>query len=259
MGKKILCALLSVAMVATLLVGCGGAGKAKGGKKVGVAMPTQSSERWINDGSNMKSQLEELGYTVDLQYAEDDVQAQVSQIENMIASGCNCLVIASIDSSALVNVEKQAKEAGIPVIAYDRLLMDTDAVSYYATFDNKGVGTAIGKYIVDNAGLDPAAPKTIELFMGSPDDNNAHMLYAGLMEQIQPYLDNGALVCKSGQIDFESNNTLRWDQQTAMKRCEDLLTRYYADEDLNICATAYDGLAYGCMAALEGAGQTDAN
>ena len=259
MGKKILGALLSVAMVATLLVGCGGAGGAKGGKKVGVAMPTQSSERWINDGSNMKSQLEELGYTVDLQYAEDDVQAQVSQIENMIASGCNCLVIASIDSSALVNVEKQAKEAGIPVIAYDRLLMDTDAVSYYATFDNKGVGTAIGKYIVDNAGLDPAAPKTIELFMGSPDDNNAHMLYAGLMEQIQPYLDNGALVCKSGQIDFESNNTLRWDQQTAMKRCEDLLTRYYADEDLNICATAYDGLAYGCMAALEGAGYTEAN
>lgn len=259
MGKKILGALLSVAMVATLLVGCGGAGGAKGGKKVGVAMPTQSSERWINDGSNMKSQLEELGYTVDLQYAEDDVQAQVSQIENMIASGCNCLVIASIDSSALVNVEKQAKDAGIPVIAYDRLLMDTDAVSYYATFDNKGVGTAIGKYIVDNAGLDPAAPQTIELFMGSPDDNNAHMLYAGLMEQIQPYLDNGALVCKSGQIDFESNNTLRWDQQTAMKRCEDLLTRYYADEDLNICATAYDGLAYGCMAALEGAGYTEAN
>ena len=258
MGKKILCALMSVAMVATLLVGCGGAA-GKGGKKVGVAMPTQSSERWINDGANMKKQLEELGYEVDLQYAEDDVQAQVSQIENMIASGAKCLVIASIDSSALVNVEKQAKDAGIPVIAYDRLLMDTDAVSYYATFDNKGVGTAIGKYIVDNAGLDPAAPQTIELFMGSPDDNNAHMLYAGLMEQIQPFLDNGALVCKSGQIDFESNNTLRWDQQTAMKRCEDLLTRYYADEDLDICACAYDGLSYGCMAALEGAGYTDAN
>ncbi|MCF0127050.1 MAG: sugar-binding protein [Pseudobutyrivibrio sp.] len=262
MKKRILSAVLSLAMVATLFVGCGaagGSGSAGGGKKVGVAMPTQSSERWINDGANMKKQLEELGYTVDLQYAEDDVQAQVSQIENMIASGCNCLVIASIDSSALVNVEKQAKDAGIPVIAYDRLLMDTDAVSYYATFDNKGVGTAIGKYIVDNAGLDPANPQTIELFMGSPDDNNAHMLYAGLMEQIQPYLDNGALVCKSGQLDFDSNNTLRWDQQTAMKRCEDLLTRYYADEELDICATAYDGLAYGCMAALEGAGYSEAN
>ena len=286
MKKKILGALLSVAMVATMLVGCGSnnasapaadapaaektedkadapatdapAAEANG-KKVGVAMPTQSSERWIKDGANMKEQLEALGYEVDLQYAEDDVQAQVSQIENMIASGVNCLVIASIDSSALVNVEKQAKDAGITVIAYDRLLMDTDAVSYYATFDNKGVGTAIGKYIVDNAGLDPANPQTIELFMGSPDDNNAHMLYAGLMEQIQPYLDNGALVCKSGQLDFDSNNTLRWDQQTAMKRCEDLLTRYYADEELDICATAYDGLAYGCMAALEGAGYTEAN
>ena len=229
------------------------------GKTVGIAMPTQSSERWIKDGRNLKAQLEAKGFNVILQYGEDDVQAQVSQIENMIASGVNCLVIASIDSSALVNVEKQAKDAGIPVIAYDRLLMDTDAVSYYATFDNKGVGTAVGKYIVDNAVLYPANPQTIELFMGSPDDNNAHLLYAGLMEQIQPYLDNGALVCKSGQLDFDSNNTLRWDQQTAMKRCEDLLTRYYADEELDICATAYDGLAYGCMAALEGAGYTEAN
>ena len=257
MKRKVLSILLVMAMIASLLVGCGGNGG--GAKKVGVAMPTQSSERWINDGNNMKTQLEALGYEVDLQYAEDDVQAQVSQIENMIAAGVNCLVIASIDSSALVNVEKQAQEAGIPVIAYDRLLMDTDAVSYYATFDNKGVGTAIGKYIVDNAGLDPANPQTIELFMGSPDDNNAHMLYAGLMEQIQPYLDNGALVCKSGQLDFDSNCTLRWDQQTAMKRCEDILTGYYADEELDIVAAAYDGLSYGCMAALEGAGYTDAN
>ena len=257
MGKKVLCALMCVAMAATMLVGCGGA--KSGNKKVGVAMPTQSSERWIKDGSNMKAELEKLGYEVDLQYAEDDVQAQVSQIENMIASGCSCLVIASIDSSALVNVEKQAKEAGIPVIAYDRLLMDTDAVSYYATFDNKGVGTAIGKYIVDNCGATPDAPQTIELFMGSPDDNNAHMLYAGLMEEIQPLLDSGALVCESGQLDFDSNNTLRWDQQTAMKRCEDILTRYYADKELDIVAAAYDGLSYGCMAALEGAGYTEAN
>ncbi|MCR5237257.1 MAG: sugar-binding protein [Lachnospiraceae bacterium] len=230
-----------------------------GGKKVAVAMPTQSSERWMHDGANMKEQLEALGYEVDLQYAEDDVQAQVSQIENMIAAGANCLVIAAIDSDALVNVEQQAKDAGIPVIAYDRLLMNTDAVSYYATFDNKGVGTKIGEYIVQHADLDPSKPKTIELFMGSPDDNNAHMLYAGLMEQIQPYLDDGSLVCKSGQIAFDDNNTLRWDQQTAMKRCEDLLTRYYADEDLDICACAYDGLSYGCMSALEGAGYTDAN
>lgn len=290
MKKKILGTFLSVAMVVSMLVGCGGgsaetaapaadtateeaapaadaaadeaapaADAAAGGKKVGVAMPTQSSERWINDGANMKAQLEALGYEVDLQYAEDDVQAQVSQIENMIASGVNCLVIASIDSDALVNVEAQAKEAGIPIIAYDRLLMNTDAVSYYATFDNKGVGTAIGKYIEENANLDPADPKTIEFFMGSPDDNNAHMLYAGLMEVLQPYLDNGALVCKSGRTSFDDTCILRWSQETAQQNCENYLTGFYADEDLDICATAFDGFAYGCKAALEGAGYTDAN
>lgn len=288
MKKKILGTLLSVAMVASMLVGCGGgsaetaapaatdeapaaeadapaaaadevAATTSGGGKVGVAMPTQSSERWINDGANMKAKLEALGYEVDLQYAEDDVQMQVSQIENMIASGVNCLVIASIDSSTLVNVEAQAKEAGIPIIAYDRLLMDTDAVSYYATFDNKGVGTAIGKYIEDNADLDPANPKTIEFFMGSPDDNNAHMLYAGLMEVLQPYLDNGALVCKSGRTSFDDTCILRWSQETAQQNCENYLTGFYADEDLDICATAFDGFAYGCKAALEGAGYTDAN
>ena len=235
MKKKVLSALLSVAMVATMLVGCGSAKTAEeaaapaateaapaateeaaapaaeaNGKKVGVAMPTQSSERWINDGANMKAQLEALGYEVDLQYAEDDVQAQVSQIENMIAAGVNCLVIASIDSSALVNVEAQAKEAGIPIIAYDRLLMDTDAVSYYATFDNKGVGTAIGKYIEEKKDLaNTSETYTIEFFMGSPDDNNAHMLYAGLMEVLQPYLDKGTLVCKSGRTSFDDTCILR--------------------------------------------------
>lgn len=287
MKKKVLGALLSAAMVMGMLSGCGSSTDtassgstetastetaaetsdtaaadtaATGGKKVGVAMPTQSSERWINDGSNMKAKLEELGYEVDLQYAEDDVQAQVSQIENMIASGVDCLVIASIDSSALVNVEKQAKDAGIPIIAYDRLLMDTDAVSYYATFDNKGVGTAIGKYIEEKKDLANATESyTIEFFMGSPDDNNAHMLYAGLMEVLQPYLDNGTLVCKSGRTSFDDTCILRWSQETAQQNCENYLTGFYADEDLDICATAFDGFAYGCKAALEGAGYTDAN
>ena len=272
MKKKLLSVLLAGVMVLSLAA-CGGGGSSSSssdggdggekaesnGKKVGVAMPTQSSERWIKDGDNMKKQLEALGYKVDLQYAEDDVQAQVSQIENMIASGVNCLVIASIDSDALVNVEAQAKEAGIPIIAYDRLLMNTDAVSYYATFDNKGVGTAIGKYIEENAGLDPADPKTIEFFMGSPDDNNAHMLYAGLMEVLQPYLDNGALVCKSGRTSFEDTCILRWSQETAQQNCENYLTGFYADEDLDIACSAFDGFAYGIKAALEGAGYKEDN
>ena len=225
------------------------------GKTIGVAMPTQSSERWIKDGDNMKTKLEALGYTVDLQYAEDDVQQQVSQIENMLASGVSCLVVAAIDSSALVNPLGMAKAAGIPVVAYDRLLMDTDAVSYYATFDNKGVGTEIAKYVEEKLDLANATePLNFEMFMGSPDDNNAHMLYAGIMEVIQPYIDNGTLVCRSGQLDFDQNNTLRWDQQTAMKRAEDILTAHYADAKLDLAFSAYDGLSYGVKAALEGAG-----
>ncbi len=291
MKRRILSIILGTAMPAALLAGCGGsqtaattaapaapateapaagdattaAGAATeavkaatGGGKVGVAMPTQSSERWINDGANMKKQLEGLGYEVDLQYAEDDVQMQVSQIENMIASGVNCLVIASIDSSVLVNVEEQAKNAGIPIIAYDRLLMDTDAVSYYETFDNKGVGTAIGEYIKDKKELDKAKAEgksyTIEFFMGSPDDNNALFLYNGLMEVLKPYLDDGTLVCESGRTSFEDTCILRWSQETAQQNCENYLTGFYADKKLDICASAFDGFAYGCKAALEGAG-----
>lgn len=289
MKRRILSVILGAMLVVSTLSGCGGSKAAattaavkeetttvaksedatqkavteatksaeKGGK-VGVAMPTQSSERWINDGANMKKQLEALGYEVDLQYAEDDVQMQVSQIENMIASGVKCLVIASIDSSALVNVEEQAKKAGIPIVAYDRLLMDTDAVSYYATFDNKGVGTAIGEYIKETKQLDKAKADgksyTIEFFMGSPDDNNALFLYNGLMEVLKPYLDDGTLKCESGRTSFEDTCILRWSQETAQQNCENYLTGFYADKKLDIAATAFDGFAYGCKAALEGAG-----
>ena len=227
-----------------------------GGKKVGVAMPTQSSQRWIQDGGNMKEKLEALGYEVDLQYAEDDVQAQVSQLENMITNGASCLVIASIDSSALVNVLAQAKAAGIPVIAYDRLLMDTDAVSYYASFDNKGVGVEIGKYVEAKMDLaNGAGPFNIEFFAGSPDDNNAHMLNEGMFEVLQPYLDNGQLVCVSGQTDFDTICTLRWSQETAQQRMENLLSGFYSTgEDVDIVVSPFDGISYGIAAALEGAG-----
>ena len=288
--KKLLAVLLALSM-AFALVACGGNGgnntadntannttnntgdntandggdadQPGAGKTVGIAMPTQSSERWINDGANMKSQLEALGYEVVLQYAEDDVQMQVSQIENMVAQQVDCLVIAAVDSGALTAVEAQAKNAGIPIIAYDRLLMDTDAVSYYASFDNKGVGTAIAQYIVDAKDLEAASEAgesyTIEFFMGSPDDNNALLLYQGIMEVLQPYLDDGTLVCKTGRTSFDDTCILRWSQETAQQWCENYLSGFYADEDLDIACSAFDGFAYGIRSALEAAGYTDAN
>lgn len=288
--KKLLAVLLALSM-AFALVACGGNGgnntadntannttnntgdnttgdtgdtdQPGAGKTVGIAMPTQSSERWINDGANMKSQLEALGYEVVLQYAEDDVQMQVSQIENMVAQQVDCLVIAAVDSGALTAVEAQAKSAGIPIVAYDRLLMDTDAVSYYASFDNKGVGTAIAQYIVDAKDLEAASEAgesyTIEFFMGSPDDNNALLLYQGIMEVLQPYLDDGTLVCKTGRTSFDDTCILRWSQETAQQWCENYLSGFYADEDLDIACSAFDGFAYGIRSALEAAGYTDAN
>ena len=286
MKKKLIALLLALAMGASLAA-CGGGGgttqspaggtettpagtetgsggeQTGAGKTVGIAMPTQSSERWINDGANMKAQLEALGYEVVLQYAEDDVQMQVSQIENMVAQQVDCLVIAAVDSGALTTVEAQAKTAGIPIIAYDRLLMDTDAVSYYASFDNKGVGTAIAEYIVEHKKLDEAQAAgesyTIEFFMGSPDDNNAVLLYQGIMEVLQPYLDDGTLVCKTGRTSFDDTCILRWSQEEAQKMCENYLSGFYADEDLDIICSAFDGFAYGCRSALEAAGYTEAN
>ncbi len=281
MKRKVLSTILAASMVATMAVGCGGGNSAQTdapaadagteapaaadqeGGKIGVAMPTQSSERWIKDGDNMKEKLEALGYEVDLQYAEDDVQMQVSQIENMIASGSQCLVIAAVDAGALTTVEAQAKEAGIPIIAYDRLLMDTDAVSYYASFDNEGVGTAIGEYVKTAKDLDAAREAgesyTIECFMGSPDDNNAVLLHKGVMGVLQEYLDDGTLVCKTGRTSFEDTCILRWSQETAQQWCENYLTGFYADEDLDIACTAFDGFAYGVKAALQGAGYTADN
>ena len=239
------------------------AGDSGAGKKIALCMPTQSSERWINDCANMKSQLEALGYEVLDQFAEDDVQQQVSQVENMIAQNVDCLVIAAVDSGALTTVEAAAKEAGIPIIAYDRLLMDTDAVSYYATFDNEGVGTVIGQTIEEKANLKEVQANgehlTIEFFMGSPDDNNALMLYNGLMGVLQPYLDDGTLVCNSGRTSFEDTCILRWSQETAQQWCENYLASFYANEDLDIAASAFDGFSYGIKAALENAGYTADN
>lgn len=288
MKRKVISTFLATAMVASMAVGCGSSSSTTSteapattgtesssasteaetpatstsgeGKVVGLAMPTQSSERWINDAANMKSQLEAVGYTVEVQFAEDDPQAQVSQIENLIAKEVDCLVIAAVDSGALTTVEAQAKDAGIPIIAYDRLLMDTDAVSYYATFDNKGVGTAIGQYIETAKDLKAAKEAgesyTIEFFMGSPDDNNALFLYNGVMEVLQPYLDDGTLICKTGRTSFDDTCILRWSQETAQQLCENYLAANYADEKVDILCTAFDGFAYGCKAALEGAGYT---
>ena len=255
MKKKLLSILLTVSVAAAVLSGCGSAQTSGGGKngKVGVAMPTKDLQRWNQDGANMKSQLEAAGYTVDLQYASNDIATQVSQIENMINSDCKLLVIASIDGDSLGTVLEQAKEKKIPVIAYDRLIMNSDAVSYYATFDNYMVGTKQGEYIRDELKLDSeAGPFNIELVTGDPGDNNARFFFGGAMDVLQPYIDQGKLVVKSGQTDFETVATANWSTETAQARMDAIISANYADgTQLDAVLCSNDSTALGVANSLE--------
>jgi len=264
MKKKLLSIVLCIAVLSSLFVGCGTKAEQtskEGGKKIGVAMPTKDLQRWNQDGDNMKKLLEEAGYSVDLQFANNEVATQVSQIENMITGGCDALVIASIDGGSLGTVLADAKEKNIPVIAYDRLIMETDAVSYYATFDNYMVGTIQGQYIVDKLDLkNQAGPFNIEIFTGSPDDNNARFFYGGAMDILNPYIESGKLKVVSGQKAFEEVATLNWSTEEAQKRMENLITAYYADgTKLDVVLSSNDSCAIGITNALVNAGYAGAS
>jgi len=251
--KKLLSVLLSVAVIATLLTGCGGAGgSSSGAKKVGVSMPTKDLQRWNQDGANMEKELKAAGYEVDLQFANNDVQQQVSQIENMISNGCNVLVIAAIEGSSLGEALDMAKKANIPVIAYDRLIMNSDAVSYYATFDNYKVGTVQGEYVVKALDLDNAAgPFNIEFTAGDPGDNNAGFFFNGAMDVVKKYIDEGKLNVVSGQKTFEEVATPTWGTDVAQSRAENILSSYYADgTELDVWLCSNDSTALGVENAL---------
>jgi putative multiple sugar transport system substrate-binding protein len=233
------------------------------GALVGVTMPTKSSARWIADGNNVKSQLEKEGYKVDLEYAENDIPTQVNQIENQITKGAKVLIIASIDGSSLGTQLQEAADKGIKVIAYDRLLTKTNNVDYYATFDNYKVGVdqatslLVGLGLKKEDGSDGTAkgPFNIELFAGSPDDNNATFFFNGAVDTLKPYIDNKTLVVKSGETDFKTVAILRWDPATAQNRMDDLLSKTYkGNTTVQGVLSPYDGLSIGILSALRSNG-----
>ncbi|HEX7057344.1 MAG TPA: multiple monosaccharide ABC transporter substrate-binding protein [Bacilli bacterium] len=237
----------------------GGKSAAKSGY-VGISMPTKSSERWVHDGQNMVKEFEKLGYKTDLQYAEDVVENQVSQIENMITKGVDVLVIAPIDGESLTNVLEKANKEGIKVISYDRLIKKTPYVDYYATFDNFQVGVLQASYIEEKLGLkDGKGPFNIELFAGSPDDNNAYFFFDGAMSVLQPYIDSGKLVVKSGQTKIEQVATLRWDGATAQARMDNLLSAHYTSDRVDAVLSPYDGISIGVLSSLKGVGYGSAD
>ena len=250
--KKILSLVIALAMVVACCACFSGSAKAEG-KLVGVSMPTQDLQRWNQDGANMEAQLKEAGYEVELLYAANDIPTQVSQIETMIADGCQVLVIASIDGDSLGTVLAQAKEKGIPVIAYDRLIMNSDAVTYYATFDNWLVGVKQGEFIRDALKLDEAeGPFNIEFITGDPGDNNINFFFDGAMSVLTPYLESGKLVCPSGQTEKAVVATANWATDAAQARFETILSSYYADgTQLDAVLCSNDSTSLGVQNALK--------
>jgi len=244
-----------LATVALAAVGATSLASAQDKGSIGISMPTKSSARWIADGDNMVKVLKERGYKTDLQYAEDDIPNQLAQIENMITKGAKVLVIASIDGTTLSRVLQSAADKGVKVIAYDRLIKGSKNVDYYATFDNFQVGVLQATSLVDKLGLKQGkGPFNIELFGGSPDDNNAFFFYDGAMSVLQPYLDSGKLVVRSKQLGMNKVGTLRWDGAVAQARMDNLLSAYYGKDKVHAVLSPYDGISIGILSSLKGVG-----
>lgn len=243
--KKLVVFLVVLSMVFALSV----FGQAASKGYVGIAMPTQSSERWIKDGHAMKDILEKRGYTVDLQYAEDDIPTQKAQIENMVTKGAKVLVIAAIDGSTLSATLDTAAKGGVKVISYDRLLVNTKAVSYYATFDNRKVGQLQAQSLIDGmTKLKGKGPWNVELFAGSPDDTNSFYFYSGAMDVLKPLMDKGQVVVVSKQITQDKIGTLRWDGAVAQARMDAILAaNYTGGKPLDGVLSPYDGISRGIL------------
>lgn len=228
---------------------------------IGIAMPTRSLERWNKDGSHLDELLKAAGYETNLQYADNKVDQQISQLQNMINDGAKILVVASIDGTALAPILKTAKEEGATVIAYDRLINETPDVDYYATFDNYQVGKFQGEFIETALGLkDGKGPFNIEPFAGSPDDNNAKFFFAGAWDVLSPYVADGKLVTPSGKApksndEWQSIGIQGWTSEAAQNEMTTRLNSFYAGgTKLDAVLSPNDSLALGIAQALETAG-----
>ena len=228
--------------------------------RIGVAMPTQTRQRWNQDGANIERKLLDQGYKVDLEFGNNEIELQIAQIEKMIQDGCKVIIIGAVDANSLSTVLDEAKNAGVKIISYDRLIMNTDAVDYYATFDNLAVGTMQGEYIVNKLGLKAGTgPYNLEVTAGSLDDNNTIFLFEGAMEILRPYISNGQLVIQSGQVNLKQCAIPHWKEPIACERMLNILKTYYNDKHLDVALCANDSTAIGIQTALKEVGYNTNN
>ena len=271
-GKK----LVALFAAAAMMVGLGACSSSRGGSDgastkvekgatIGISMPTKSEERWNKDGNNLKAKLEKAGYKVILSFADDKPAQQNADIENMVNNDAKVVVVASKDGTAVGPAVEKAHEAGAKVIAYDRLIMNTKAVDYYATFQLEQVGVLEAQYIIKQLKLEEGAtgPFNIELFTGSPDDNNAKYFFKGAWDLLQPYFEKGVLISPSnhgGGVNAQStvDNTWQkisvqsWKTAQAQTDMESILDSTYAQgQKLDAVLSPYDGITQGIINAIQ--------
>ncbi|MFM9457625.1 multiple monosaccharide ABC transporter substrate-binding protein [Streptomyces europaeiscabiei] len=255
--RAALAALAGGVSLALTVSACGGQSSDSTPERgtIGIAMPTRASERWLTDGKSVVEDLQAKGYKTELLYGEDNPRTQVSQIEKLIKQDVDALIVAAIDNKSLNGALEQAAAADIPVISYDRLILGTKNVDYYVSFDNEQVGRLQARHIIEKLGLeDGKGPFNIELFAGSPDDNNTKFFFDGAMHLLQPYLDNKQLVVPSGQTELDRITTLRWDGPTAQKRMTGVLAESYGSKRVDAVLSPYDGISIGVLTALKAVG-----
>lgn len=178
----------------------------------------------MKDQEYLTQYLNERGYDVDVQFAKGDAATQVAQMENMITNGVVGIICSPWDGSALTSAVEAAHNAGIPVIAYDALILNTPYIEYYAADDLRGIGALQAQYIVDTLKLDSSdEAHTLELFAGDYADANAPLFFEGAMNVLTPYIESGKLVVKSGQTEFNVVATAEWDGAKAQSRMDAIL------------------------------------
>lgn len=254
---------------ALLLAACGegrGGGETNGGEEdgggfaadatVGVSLPWLGTQNWAEAETMFQEQLESAGFTPLIQAANNKVPQQQQQISAMVQQSAEAIVVGPIDGTQLGSALKSAKDAGVRVLGYDRLIENTDAVDGVVQFGSIRTGELQGQSILDGlAELKGEAPYNIELFGGGPADPNAPNFFKGAMSVLQPKIDDGTLVVVSGQVDFQQVATQDWDNGKAQSRMDSLLASNYSDKPIDGVLSPNDGIARAIITSCEAAGQ----
>lgn len=207
---------------------------------VGVVLPTNVEPRWVQDETRFKEALKTTKYSVEILFSQGSPAKERENVEALIAKGIKVLIICPHDAVAAAASAELAKKAGVYVISYDRLIMNTEAVDYYVTFDSVKVGRAMGRFLVEK--VKPGTKNNpLYLYAGALSDNNSFLFFQGAWEILQPKIADGTFrIINSSEAQKVQNKknltrdemakiigqiTTNWDFNVAKRKAEDDLTR----------------------------------